>query len=127
MRNMRIDLFIYFFSPFEFLTMYVLYEQCMAIGIHDIFFYPSNSMYVFITKSSSGDFTRPEDLDQYIIKAGVGRYSCQLCGYSQSQAGFIRNHVESKHFPNTFTYSCNLCSKTFGTNNAFLWHKRSHK
>ena len=68
-----------------------------------------------------------EDFDQYVNKDGVGVFSCMICSYKQKAVWNVRNHVESKHFPHTFIYTCPICDKTFGSNNAFLWHKRSHK
>ena len=68
-----------------------------------------------------------EDFDQYVNKDGVGIFSCVICSYRQRSLFFLRNHVESKHFPNTFDYACPICGKVLGSKHAFLWHKRSHK
>ena len=65
------------------------------------------------------------DFNKYIQNIGNGRYACTLCDYSQAGMKHVRNHIESKHFPNTFTYECPLCGKQFGTNNSFLNHKKT--
>ena len=70
---------------------------------------------------------KPEDFDNYVVKSGVGVFTCTVCTFSARQARDTRNHVESKHFPKTFTYKCLTCDKSFGTNNAFTCHKKSHK
>ena len=72
---------------------------------------------------SSGGITKPEDFEKYLMSNGAGGYTCSLCSYTKTRT-LVRNHVESIHFPNTFTYKCDLCGKTFGTNNAFLMHKK---
>ena len=62
------------------------------------------------------------------MSVGDGTFACALCSFSMTRRLHVRNHVESKHFPNTFTYPCPICSKEFGTNKAFLNHKNSeHK
>ena len=72
-------------------------------------------------------FRSLEDFDKYIAHDGGSSYSCKMCPYRQNGIGHIRNHIESKHFPNTFTYSCSHCDKVLNSNNAFNWHKRQHK
>ena len=71
----------------------------------------------------------PDDFEQFVQRNGnSGHYYCQLCNYSQAQFSVVKNHVESKHFPNTFSYQCPFCDKHFGTNKAFIIHKnRFHK
>ena len=73
----------------------------------------------------AGFITKPEDFDKYILKTDAG-YTCEICAYSQAQFGVVKNHVESKHFPNSFNYNCPLCDKVLTTNNAFLIHKRRY-
>ena len=70
----------------------------------------------------------PEDFVQYVVRIEDGSYSCTLCDHNQKLLFDVRNHVESKHFPNTFTYTCEFCGKTSGTRGAFLAHKKkNHK
>ena len=81
--------------------------------------------------SGTGDLSMsdPDDFEQFVQRNGnSGHYYCQLCNYSQAQFSVVKNHVESKHFPNTFSYQCPFCDKHFGTNKAFIIHKnRFHK
>ena len=78
-------------------------------------------------ESVAGIITKPEDFDKYILKSGDGAgYICEICSYTQTQFGVVKNHVESKHFPNSFDYNCPLCDKVLTTNNAFLIHKRRY-
>ena len=69
--------------------------------------------------------TKPEDFDNYVVKNGAGVFTCMVCSYNLKNSRDARNHVESKHFPNTFTYRCLACDKTFGTNWALTRHKYS--
>ena len=83
----------------------------------------------FLLSCLSGDLTKPEDFENYMMSNGVGSFTCSLCSYTKSRT-LVRLHVESIHFPNTFTYYCPdpACQKTFGTNKAFIIHKnRAHK
>lgn len=80
-------------------------------------------------KNCLGTIHSPEDFEQYIIRNnGQGRIGCQLCQHTVLNFTDMRNHVESIHFPNTFSYKCPFCDQAFGTNKAFKVHKqRSHK
>ena len=78
--------------------------------------------------SGAGSISNPDDFDQYVQRGGSSGHYCQLCSYSQAQFSVVKNHIESKHFPNTFSYQCPFCNKNFGTNKAFIIHKnRYHK
>ena len=71
-----------------------------------------------------------EDFDKFIAKGHFETgYYCTICQQFRKRAfAEVRNHVESKHFPNSFSYQCNLCDLTLGTNTALTRHKqRVHK
>ena len=74
-------------------------------------------------------FNSPEDLFQYVVKHPVKGYQCSICEKYKSPARVnVRNHVESVHFPNTFSYPCALCDKSFPTKQSVQTHKsRTHK
>jgi len=77
-------------------------------------------------------FQDPSDLLQYVRKdATDSKFYCTLCvgtQYCHKNSYNTRNHVESQHFPNVFSYPCDKCDMTFSTNNAFSLHKsRKHK
>ena len=74
-----------------------------------------------------GAITKPEDFEQFAIKNGSSSFSCSICSSHSSQLRDMKRHIESIHFPNTFTYSCTFCEKVFGTQNAYLNHKKIHK
>ena len=66
----------------------------------------------------------PEDFEKFAVKNGRGSFSCSLCTKHAVQLTDIKRHIESIHFPNTFTYTCPYCSKQLGSNNAYLVHKK---
>ena len=75
-------------------------------------------------------FTDPSQFEQFLHKDfETGKWQCMICkDFSHKTPSCVRNHVESKHLPNTFSYNCPYCGKTFGTNQAFMKHKnRDHK
>jgi len=77
--------------------------------------------------AAKGAITKPEDFEQFAIKNGSSSFSCSICSSHSSQLRDMKRHIESIHFPNTFTYSCTFCEKVFGTQNAYLNHKKIHK
>ena len=76
----------------------------------------------------SGDITTPEDFNKYIQRNARGPF-CGVCHqFSNKSVTNVRNHVESKHFPNMFDYQCNQCEMTVGTRKALDSHRqRNHK
>ena len=70
--------------------------------------------------------------DQYIRQSinelGQNQFKCTLCDIRLTSNRNMWNHVESQHFPGTFTYSCHLCHKECKTRNALSTHvSRYHK
>ena len=66
-----------------------------------------------------------DSLLKYIKQNSVGAgasFQCTLCGKTNGQKNNIMNHVESIHFPGSFTYHCNLCDKTVKTKSALNLH-----
>jgi len=75
--------------------------------------------------NKGGEFTpqKPEDLDQFIGRGELG-YNCEVCAqFSHASKSNVRNHIESKHFPNTFFYNCSICNKTCNSRQALQQHK----
>jgi len=72
-----------------------------------------------------GDVSSPSDLYIFCVKeAGQSKWRCSICtDYTNSGRNHVRNHVESKHFPNTFQYQCPLCDKTCNTKKGLDVHK----
>ena len=67
--------------------------------------------------------TSPSDLDQFVERSDHG-YLCSICAsFSHVGRSNVRNHVESKHFPNTFVYTCDLCQKQCKSRQALQQHK----
>ena len=70
------------------------------------------------------------DLNNYIEKisegANFGQFKCNICGYVSSQKANLRRHIESKHFPGLFEYSCDQCEKNFNTMTKYRNHQRRH-
>ena len=74
-----------------------------------------------------GLITKHEDFEQFATKNGSGSISCDICSSHTSNMRDMKRHIEAKHFPNTFVYSCPVCEKEFGTQNSYLNHKKIHK
>ena len=56
---------------------------------------------------------------------GQGMWMCHVCDYvSRSTNTF--NHIEFYHMPQTMTYNCTACDKTFKTRNSFNVHKSTY-
>jgi len=80
------------------------------------------------------DISDPSDLLQFVSEnvghgEGENRYKCSICNmFSHNGRAHVRNHIESKHFPNHFMYNCEHCEKTFTSKSSYHMHKsRAHK
>jgi len=74
---------------------------------------------------NKGKITKPEDFDKYIIpNQTAGGHSCSLClQFTHVAKSNVRNHIESRHFPNSFVYNCEHCGHNLGTKKALQRHK----
>jgi len=86
----------------------------------------SDSFSIFIDDQSLNflGFTNPEELLQFVVRSDLeGKFMCSICqSFSHAKKYHVRNHVESKHFPNTFEYPCNICQKSYFTRKALESH-----
>ena len=70
-----------------------------------------------------GVLTTPEDFKKYIIHDEVKGPTCGVCHcFSHRSRSNVQNHIESKHFPNSFTYNCPKCFKSVNTKKALEIH-----
>jgi len=53
-------------------------------------------------------------------------FQCTLCGKTNGQKNNVMKHVESIHFPGSFTHYCKLCDKTVKTKSALEWHNTQY-
>jgi hypothetical protein len=69
----------------------------------------------------------PEDLLEFCVRDQMeGKWSCTLCyQFVHRSRQNVRNHVESRHYPTTFQYSCPSCDKVCNTLRALEVHKSS--
>jgi len=75
-------------------------------------------------------FQDPSELLQFVRKdPDDNKFYCTLCDrFSHSVITCARNHVESQHYPDNFTYPCDLCDQILSSRNKFNNHKRlKHK
>ena len=109
---------------------------CVCCGLHKIMIpslsqgddYPSLSQGGdYPTLSQGGDFPSPKspsDLLSYCTKTSdTNKWACAVCGqFSHSRRYLVRNHVESKHFPASFEYHCEICHKICNTKKGLEVH-----
>ena len=74
----------------------------------------------------SGPFSSAEDFDIYIEKEiDHPGYFCSICNLFRKRGrADVRNHVESKHFPGTFTYNCTDCGLVLNTKTSLTRHQQ---
>ena len=66
------------------------------------------------------------DLNNYISNFREGQFNCNICGHVSSRKGDLRKHVENKHFPGLFEYSCDQCGRKFNTMSKYNNHRFRH-
>jgi len=86
--------------------------------------YGTNMMEASAT--DKGKLNSPEDLLSFCEKGEgeMARWTCSLCyQFAHRSRQNVRNHVESRHYPNAFQYSCPSCDKVCYTMRAMEVHK----
>jgi len=74
-------------------------------------------------------FQDPSELLQFVRRDPEDRkFYCTICEkFSHKVITLARNHVESQHFPSTFSYPCDLCGEVLTTKSNFMLHRsRKH-
>ena len=71
-----------------------------------------------------GFISTPQDLDQYVLSAEDGSFYCGICNQATRKKDNLKRHIESKHFPNIFSYQCPVCCISLGTRDALQNHKK---
>ena len=75
-----------------------------------------------------GILSDPEDLKRYIVQDELKGPTCGICfSFSHRSKSNVQNHIESKHFPNSFTYTCPKCFKNVSTKKALEIHNNRCK
>ena len=70
-----------------------------------------------------GVIKKLEDFDSFIRLDEHGVPGCGIClAFSHSAKSNVRNHIESRHFPNTFTYACPRCAKILASKKSLQNH-----
>jgi len=73
--------------------------------------------------NNKGILSGPEDLKRYIVQDELKGPTCGICFiFSHRSKSNVQNHIESKHFPNSFTYTCPKCFKNVSTKKALEIH-----
>jgi len=81
-----------------------------------------------LTCTCSGDIRSPADFDRFLGMNEAGLPSCTICcAFAHSAKSNVRNHIEAKHFPNTFTYNCPKCARQLASKKALQNHVQKCK
>jgi len=68
----------------------------------------------------------PSDLLNYFTADdATNKFRCNICHKLVNQKTHVLNHLESIHFPQSFTYMCPVCSAVFNTRNKLYKHKHA--
>ena len=112
------------------------YMKSQSVIFQDSFRHHSLSTLILsalLSRKDKTDFEgnlMQEDFDKYVAKEPFEKgYYCTLCQMFRKRGiPDVRNHIESKHFPNTFSYNCELCDAALGTATALKrHHQRVHQ
>jgi len=75
--------------------------------------------YVVVQKGKSGGSNQ---------RRAKSLYKCSLCEKIMNHIEAMMIHIESKHFRDALTHTCQVCGKTFETRAIMNWHKqKEHK
>ena len=67
------------------------------------------------------------DLEDYCsIDSITMKYKCTMCYKMTTRKDNLLNHLEGTHFPNSFSYSCKLCTAVFNTRKKLQQHKHAY-
>jgi len=82
--------------------------------------------YQSVHGNNGSSFQDPSELLQFVRKDGETRkYVCTMCEkFSHQGKNMVRNHVESQHFPNTSSYTCDLCGDVLSTRSSHMLPER---
>ena len=72
----------------------------------------------------TGD-SRRDILDEYVLTEvvdGRNSFKCKLCGKVNNFKHHTINHLESVHFPDSFSYDCDFCGKHYNSKNGLSVH-----
>jgi len=104
---------------------YAEYDQYQAegdVGVGQADYAPTQEL-------AGQTFQDPSELQQFVRKdLEDNKFFCTICErFSHRSAAMARNHVESQHFPNTFSYPCDLCGDVMSSKSSFMLHRsRKH-
>jgi len=64
-----------------------------------------------------------DEFKNFVAKDGNGSHFCVICNaFKHKSCSNVVNHIESRHFPNSFVYSCKYCEKQFNARNSLNVH-----
>ena len=70
--------------------------------------------------------TNPDELFAYVLKS-EGQHICGICNkFTHFSKNSVRNHVEAKHYPDAFCYSCDFCGQQMKNKNCLNIHISRH-
>ena len=63
------------------------------------------------------------EFERYMVYNSVTKmYTCTLCQRESIARLGLLNHIESRHFPNSYVYTCVHCAKEFNNKNSMSVH-----
>ena len=90
-----------------------------------------NNCYFLVLLFSGEPAQTPVDFNKFIHRseaAGSNPWVCSLCSdFSHKSKYNVQNHIESKHFPNSFIYNCKFCGREFNFRNTLNSHESKCK
>ena len=82
----------------------------------------SNLFHISTILGQLGPLRSPEDFNNFVLTTERGP-TCAIChNFSHHSKTNVKRHIESKHFPNSFLYSCPNCGTNKKTKTALDLH-----
>ena len=104
-----------------------LYLQCIIVN--PSFYFHNAYLLHFQTNFylCSGDKPDLESFSIMEVEGDTLKYKCSICNKMFTRKTNLFNHLETFHFPYSFSYACTICAEILNTRERLRQHKKKHK
>ena len=92
-------------------------------------YFKYNSTIVLTLGMVPSEHSDPSELMIYVMPSDDQSHVCGICYlFKHASRNCVRNHVEAKHYPDSFLYTCHICGHNLKSKNCLNVHvSRNHR